>query len=77
MTLWPVALITFKEGIRNKALYGITLIALILFGATALIANYDPERSRKSVHRHGAVYNIVYRLAPCLFCGDQSYGKRS
>ena len=33
--LWPVALITFKEGIRNRAIYGITLIALLL-----LVANY-------------------------------------
>jgi ABC-type transport system involved in multi-copper enzyme maturation permease subunit len=47
MTLWPVALITFKEGIRNKALYGITLIALILFGATALIATMIPREVGK------------------------------
>ena len=47
MTLWPVALITFKEGIRNKALYGITLIALMLFGATALIATMIPREVGK------------------------------
>jgi len=47
MTLWPVALITFKEGIRNKALYGITLIAMMLFGATALIATMIPREVGK------------------------------
>ncbi len=47
MTLWPVALITFKEGIRNRALYGITLIALMLFGATALVATMIPREVGK------------------------------
>jgi ABC-type transport system involved in multi-copper enzyme maturation permease subunit len=37
-TLWPLALITFKEGIRNRALYGITLLALLLFIADSLIS---------------------------------------
>jgi ABC-type transport system involved in multi-copper enzyme maturation permease subunit len=37
-TLLPIALITFKEGVRNRALYGITLLALLLFGANFLIS---------------------------------------
>ena len=37
-TLWPIALITFKEGIRNRALYGITLLALLLLIANFLIS---------------------------------------
>jgi ABC-type transport system involved in multi-copper enzyme maturation permease subunit len=37
-TLWPLALITFKEGVRNRALYGITLLALLLFIANFLIS---------------------------------------
>ena len=41
--LWPIALITFKEGIRNRAIYGITLVALLLFGATALVATMIPR----------------------------------
>jgi ABC-type transport system involved in multi-copper enzyme maturation permease subunit len=32
---WPIAYITFKEGIRNRALYGISLFALLL-----LVVNY-------------------------------------
>jgi Cu-processing system permease protein len=36
--LWPLALITFKEGIRNRAMYGITLIALLLLVANFLIS---------------------------------------
>ena len=46
-TLWPIALITFKEGIRNRALYGITLFALLLFGATALVATMIPREVGK------------------------------
>ncbi len=37
--LWPIALITFKEGIRNRALYGITLLALLLLVGNLLISN--------------------------------------
>lgn len=35
--LWPLALITFKEGIRNRALYGIALLAFLLLAATQLV----------------------------------------
>ncbi|MHB8844641.1 MAG: ABC transporter permease [Nitrospirota bacterium] len=40
--LWPIAYITFKEGIRNRAIYGITILALLLFAATALVATMIP-----------------------------------
>jgi ABC-type transport system involved in multi-copper enzyme maturation permease subunit len=46
-TFWPIALITFKEGIRNRAIYGITLVALMLFGATALVATMVPREVGK------------------------------
>lgn len=36
--LWPIAFITFKEGIRNRAIYGISLFALMLLGANLLIS---------------------------------------
>lgn len=36
--LWPLALITYKEGIRNRAIYGISLFALLLLGANLLIS---------------------------------------
>ncbi|MBW2646856.1 MAG: ABC transporter permease subunit [Deltaproteobacteria bacterium] len=41
---WLVAAITFKEGIRNRALYGILLIALLLCSANMVISrmfSYD------------------------------------
>lgn len=37
--LWPIAFITFKEGIRNRAIYGISLFALMLLGANMLVSN--------------------------------------
>ncbi len=45
--LWPVALITFKEGIRNRALYGISLVALLLLGANFLITGMIPREVGK------------------------------
>lgn len=36
--LWPIAAITFKEGIRNRAFYGISLFAILLSGANFLIS---------------------------------------
>lgn len=39
MTLWPIAVITFKEGIRNRAVYGISIFALLLLGANLLISD--------------------------------------
>lgn len=36
---WPVAVITYKEGIRNRALYGITLLALLLLSANLLVSS--------------------------------------
>jgi Cu-processing system permease protein len=38
ISLWPLAVITFKEGIRNRAIYGITIIALLLLVANFLIS---------------------------------------
>ena len=37
--LWPVAVITFKEGIRNRAVYGISLFALIMMAVNLLISD--------------------------------------
>ena len=38
MSLWPVAAVTFLEGIRNRAIYGITIFALLLLIASNLVA---------------------------------------
>ncbi len=34
---WAVALITFREGIKNRVIFGIFILALLLFTATTLI----------------------------------------
>lgn len=36
--IWSVAAITFKEGIRNRALFGILLLALVLLVANLLVS---------------------------------------
>ena len=41
--LWPIALITFKEGTRNRSFYGISLIALLLMGAVFFISGMVPR----------------------------------
>ena len=45
--MWPIAFITFKEGIRNRALYGISLIALLLLGANPFISGMIPRNIGK------------------------------
>lgn len=37
--LWPVAIITFKEGIRNRSIYGISLLALLMLLANFIISD--------------------------------------
>lgn len=37
--VWPISVITFKEGIRNRAIYGIFLLALLLLGANFLVCS--------------------------------------
>lgn len=36
--IWPVVKITFLEGVRNRALYGIGVLALLMCGANILIS---------------------------------------
>ena len=35
--VWSVALITFKEGIKSRVIFGIFIIALLLFAATTVV----------------------------------------
>ena len=37
--LWPIAMITFKEGIRNRSIYGISLLALLMLLANFIISD--------------------------------------
>lgn len=46
-TLWPVSLITFKEGIRNRAIYGIFLMALMLLIVNFLLCSMIPREVGK------------------------------
>jgi ABC-type transport system involved in multi-copper enzyme maturation permease subunit len=46
-TLWPITLITFKEGIRNRAIYGIFLMALMLLIANFLLCSMVPREVGK------------------------------
>ncbi len=38
LKLWPIAFITFKEGIRNKAVYGVMLLSLFLLSTNFFMA---------------------------------------
>jgi Cu-processing system permease protein len=46
-TLWPIMLITFKDGIRNRAIYGIFLLALMLLIANFLLCSMIPREVGK------------------------------
>lgn len=47
MTLWPISLITFKEGIRDRAIYGIFLMALMLLIVNSLLCSMIPREVGK------------------------------
>jgi Cu-processing system permease protein len=47
IALWSIALITFKEGIRNRALHGIALIALLLLAANFVLSGMIPQNVGK------------------------------
>ncbi len=46
-SIWPIAIISFREGIRNRALYGISLFALLLLGANFLVSGMIPREVGK------------------------------
>jgi ABC-type transport system involved in multi-copper enzyme maturation permease subunit len=46
--LWPLALITFKEGIRTRAIYGISLFSFLLLGANPLISGMTMRSAGKT-----------------------------
>lgn len=41
--LLPIAFITFKEGIRNRAIYGIAVLSLMLAGVNILVSGMIPQ----------------------------------
>ena len=41
--LWAVTVVTFREGIRNRAFYGISIIALLLMAANLVVAGLVPQ----------------------------------
>jgi len=43
MTVWPVAVVTFREGVRNRAMFGISFFALLLLAASLVITVMVPH----------------------------------
>lgn len=65
--LWPIAVITFKEGIRNRAVYGISIFALLLLGANLLISGMIMQEVGKVAV--DMALSTTYPLPDCfLFC---------
>lgn len=60
-TLWPLALITFREGVRNRALYGIALFALLLLAGNQVICAMIPRDVGKVA--------VDIALSTVSFCG--------
>ncbi len=46
--LWPIAYITFKEGVRNRSFYGIAIFALLLLGFNLLLSGMMMQDIGKS-----------------------------
>ena len=57
--IWPIALITFKEGIRNRALQGILLIAVLLcFAYLAVLPMFAFETGKVMLDLGAASVNL-------------------
>lgn len=41
--LWPITLITFKEGIRNRSIYGISLLASLMLVTNFIVSDMAPQ----------------------------------
>lgn len=59
--VWPLAVVTFKEGIRNRSLYGIALFALLMLGASQLVCTM--------IMRDVGKVAIDMALSTVSFCG--------
>ena len=74
--IWPIIAITFKEGIRNRALQGIMGIAVLLcFAYLAMMPMFSFERSKVMVDLAGASVSlaglaIVFFLAISMLTRD-------
>jgi Cu-processing system permease protein len=75
MSLWPIAAVTFKEGVRNKAIYGISLLAFLLLGASLIMAGMIMQNVGK-VMVDMALSTIAFTgLLLVLFVGINLLGK--
>jgi len=74
-TVWPVALITFKEGIKNRVIFGIFIIALLLFAATTVVITlFMRDIVKVAVDMSLSTVSFV-GLLTVLFVGVNLFGK--
>jgi len=73
--LWPVAVITWKEGIRNKAIYGISLFALLLLGANLLVSGMMMRSAGKTAVEMALSTVSLCGLLLVFFVGINLIGK--
>ena len=72
---WAVALITFKEGIKNRVLFGIFIITLLLFTATTVVTTLF-MRDMVKVAMDLSLSAVSFAgLLTLLFIGVNLYGK--
>src|SRR3972149_5590549 len=73
--VWSVALITFKEGIKNRVIFGIFIIALLLFAATTILITLF-MRDIVKVAVDLSLYTVYFAgLLTLLFIGVNLFGK--
>jgi len=73
--IWSVALITFKEGIKSRVLFGIFIIALLLFAATTVVITlFMRDIVKVAVDLSLSTVSFAGLLA-LLFIGVNLFGK--
>ncbi len=73
--IWPVTAITFREGIKNRVIFGIFIIALLLFAATAVITTLFMRDVVKVAVDMSLSTLTVAGLLTILFVGVNLYSK--
>lgn len=74
-SIWPLAIITFKEGVRTRSLYGISILALIFLAANFLLSGLIMQDVGK-VSVDMALSTVAFSgLLVVLFVGINLLGK--
>lgn len=73
--VWTIALLSFKEIIRDRLLYGVLLIALLVTGSSFFMANISLEQNARVLQNIGLASIHLFALFITVFVTTNSISK--